>query len=157
MTIIKTSEIPEQLTRSCFRVCLILLYCYMFTFFPSLSTLKPTRSSKRGRFSSEDEERSLSSRSPRRSQRVTTVPQVRGLDQMSWQRKARLTNEGLKFVNLFFSLQKLATVATPDKKTSQKIGLRLRNLLKLPKAHKWCIYEWFYSNIDRWAIYVVLM
>lgn len=38
---------------------------------------------------------------------------------------------------------------TPDKKTSQKIGLRLRNLLKLPKAHKWCIYEWFYSNIDR--------
>lgn len=38
---------------------------------------------------------------------------------------------------------------TPDKKASQKIGLRLRNLLKLPKAHKWCIYEWFYSNIDR--------
>ncbi|KAK3542329.1 hypothetical protein QTP86_022480 [Hemibagrus guttatus] len=79
----------------------------------------PTRSSKRSRFSSEEEERSLSSRSPRRSQRVTTVP------------------------------QKLATVATPDKKASQKIGLRLRNLLKLPKAHKWCIYEWFYSNIDR--------
>ncbi|KAM9435948.1 protein lin-9 homolog [Clarias gariepinus] len=79
----------------------------------------PTRSSKRSRFSSEDEERSVSSRSPRRSQRVTTVP------------------------------QKLASVATPDKKTSQKIGLRLRNLLKLPKAHKWCIYEWFYSNIDR--------
>lgn len=38
---------------------------------------------------------------------------------------------------------------SPDKKASQKIGLRLRNLLKLPKAHKWCIYEWFYSNIDR--------
>uniref|UniRef100_A0A8B9RK26 DIRP domain-containing protein n=1 Tax=Astyanax mexicanus TaxID=7994 RepID=A0A8B9RK26_ASTMX len=57
--------------------------------------------------------------SPRRSQRVTTVP------------------------------QKLANVTTPDKRTSQKIGLRLRNLLKLPKAHKWCIYEWFYSNIDK--------
>lgn len=40
-------------------------------------------------------------------------------------------------------------MVTPDKKASQKIGLRLRNLLKLPKAHKWCIYEWFYSNIDR--------
>uniref|UniRef100_A0A8C7GTT3 Lin-9 DREAM MuvB core complex component n=3 Tax=Oncorhynchus TaxID=8016 RepID=A0A8C7GTT3_ONCKI len=43
---------------------------------------------------------------------------------------------------------KFANVTTPDKKVSQRIGLRLRNLLKLPKAHKWCIYEWFYSNID---------
>ncbi|KAH0513638.1 Protein lin-9-like protein [Microtus ochrogaster] len=40
-------------------------------------------------------------------------------------------------------------MSTPDKKASQKIGFRLRNLLKLPKAHKWCIYEWFYSNIDK--------
>uniref|UniRef100_UPI003AAEC563 protein lin-9 homolog isoform X1 n=1 Tax=Centroberyx gerrardi TaxID=166262 RepID=UPI003AAEC563 len=47
------------------------------------------------------------------------------------------------------SQRKFANVTTPDKKASQKIGLRLRNLLKLPKAHKWCIYEWFYSNIDR--------
>ncbi|XP_024912717.1 protein lin-9 homolog isoform X1 [Cynoglossus semilaevis] len=47
------------------------------------------------------------------------------------------------------SQRKFSTVVTPDKKASQKIGLRLRNLLKLPKAHKWCIYEWFYSNIDR--------
>lgn len=47
------------------------------------------------------------------------------------------------------SFQKFSNVVTPDKKASQKIGLRLRNLLKLPKAHKWCIYEWFYSNIDR--------
>uniref|UniRef100_A0A8C6GAW8 DIRP domain-containing protein n=1 Tax=Mus spicilegus TaxID=10103 RepID=A0A8C6GAW8_MUSSI len=42
-----------------------------------------------------------------------------------------------------------ATMSTPDKKASQKIGFRLRNLLKLPKAHKWCIYVWFYSNIDK--------
>ncbi|KAG9464991.1 hypothetical protein GDO78_019111 [Eleutherodactylus coqui] len=41
------------------------------------------------------------------------------------------------------------TTTTPVKKSSQKIGYRLRNLLKLPKAHKWCIYEWFYSNIDK--------
>lgn len=38
---------------------------------------------------------------------------------------------------------------TPDRKIGQKIGMRLRNLLKLPKAHKWVCYEWFYSNIDR--------
>lgn len=50
---------------------------------------------------------------------------------------------------MLFCLQKFTNVVTPDKKVSQKIGLRLRNLLKLPKAHKWCIYEWFYSNIDR--------
>uniref|UniRef100_A0A3B4FTF1 Lin-9 DREAM MuvB core complex component n=1 Tax=Pundamilia nyererei TaxID=303518 RepID=A0A3B4FTF1_9CICH len=82
----------------------------------------PTRSSKRSRlFRDEDEppQQRLPSRSPRRSQRVTTTP------------------------------QKFSNIVTPDKKASQKIGLRLRNLLKLPKAHKWCIYEWFYSNIDR--------
>lgn len=55
----------------------------------SLLPLKPTRSSKRSRFSSEEEERSLSSRSPRRSQRVTTVPQVRGLDAvLRWREKS---------------------------------------------------------------------
>lgn len=36
-----------------------------------------------------------------------------------------------------------------DKKACQRIGLRLRNLLKLPKAHKFVMYEFFYSNIDR--------
>ncbi|XP_017891404.1 protein lin-9 homolog isoform X2 [Ceratina calcarata] len=39
--------------------------------------------------------------------------------------------------------------ASPDRKIGQKIGMRLRNLLKLPKAHKWVCYEWFYSNIDK--------
>lgn len=36
-----------------------------------------------------------------------------------------------------------------DRKIFQRIGLRLRNLLKLPKAHKWVSYEWFYSYIDK--------
>ncbi|XP_039604160.1 protein lin-9 homolog isoform X2 [Polypterus senegalus] len=85
--------------------------------FSSMET--PTRSSKRSRLFCEEDDRQMNSRSPRRSHRVTVVP------------------------------QKLASTATPDKKVSQRIGLRLRNLLKLPKAHKWCIYEWFYSNIDR--------
>lgn len=37
---------------------------------------------------------------------------------------------------------------SPDRRVGQRIGMRLRNLLKLPKAHKWVCYEWFYSNID---------
>eukprot|EP00061_Rhincodon_typus_P016851 g45279.t1 len=70
---------------------------------------------------SEEEERQLqSTKSPKRNQRFAMHPQKYS-----------------------------AALAMPDKKVAQKIGLRLRNLLKLPKAHKWCIYEWFYSNIDK--------
>lgn len=36
-----------------------------------------------------------------------------------------------------------------DKKMAQKLGMSLRTLLKLPKAHKWVCYEWFYANIDQ--------
>ncbi|KAG4078976.1 hypothetical protein HA402_001631 [Bradysia odoriphaga] len=42
-----------------------------------------------------------------------------------------------------------STVATFDLVRSQRIGLRLRNILKLPKAHKWVGYEFFYSYLDR--------
>ncbi|XP_043915573.1 protein lin-9 homolog [Protopterus annectens] len=80
----------------------------------------PNKSSKRSRLCCEDDDRPLSTRSPKRNQRVGMIPR-------------KMT----------------PTMGTPDKKASQKIGLRLRNLLKLPKAHKWCIYEWFYSNIDK--------
>jgi len=40
-------------------------------------------------------------------------------------------------------------IAGQTPKTAQNISIRLRNLLKLPKAHKWVCYEWFYSNIDK--------
>nr|XP_023662818.1 protein lin-9 homolog isoform X1 [Paramormyrops kingsleyae] len=84
------------------------------------SPMEMPRSSKKSRLVYEEDSRqAVSFLSPRRSQRVTTVP------------------------------QKFASVPAPDKKASQKIGLRLRNLLKLPKAHKWCIYEWFYSDVDK--------
>nr|CAB3263439.1 protein lin-9 homolog [Phallusia mammillata] len=35
-----------------------------------------------------------------------------------------------------------------EKAVARKVGGRLRNLLKLPKAHKMCMYEWFYSHLD---------
>lgn len=43
----------------------------------------------------------------------------------------------------------VAPAVLPDKRVIQKVGIRLRNLLKLPKAHRWVCYEWFYSNIDQ--------
>lgn len=51
-------------------------------------------------------------------------------------------------------IPKRATSPSPainsqDRTMGQQIGKRLRNLLKLPKAHKWVCYEWFYSNIDQ--------
>ena len=39
-------------------------------------------------------------------------------------------------------------LSVADRKVAQSIGVRLRNFLKLPKAHKWVCYEWFYSNLD---------
>lgn len=42
-----------------------------------------------------------------------------------------------------------AVQPVPDKRVAQKVGLKLRNLLKLPKAHRFLCCEWFYSNIDQ--------
>lgn len=36
-----------------------------------------------------------------------------------------------------------------ESKELNKNALRLKTLLKLPKAHKWVIYEWFYGNLDQ--------
>ena len=36
-----------------------------------------------------------------------------------------------------------------DRATVHYNGVRLRNFLKLPQAHKWIYYEWFYANIDQ--------
>lgn len=36
-----------------------------------------------------------------------------------------------------------------EKKIAHRLGLSLRTLLKLPKAHKWVCYEWYYANIDQ--------
>nr|CAG4641559.1 EOG090X03EV [Eurycercus lamellatus] len=42
-----------------------------------------------------------------------------------------------------------ALTAEQEAEDLKKLGVRLRNLLKLPKAHKWVCYEWFYSNLDQ--------
>ena len=40
-------------------------------------------------------------------------------------------------------------LTSPEKKSAATLGVALRNLLKLPKAHKWVCYEFFYSNLDK--------
>ncbi|KAL1460699.1 hypothetical protein WDU94_012653 [Cyamophila willieti] len=39
--------------------------------------------------------------------------------------------------------------SSPDRTLGQRVGMKLRNLLKLPKAYRFVCYEFFYSNIDR--------
>jgi len=41
------------------------------------------------------------------------------------------------------------TLSLLNRHNAQRLGVALRNLLKLPKAHKWVCFEFFYSNIDR--------
>lgn len=43
----------------------------------------------------------------------------------------------------------VVVLPVPDRRVAQKVGLKLRNLLKLPKAHRFLCCEWFYSNIDQ--------
>lgn len=54
-----------------------------------------------------------------------------------------------KVVKTSSTFTEASNMSVIDKKLCQRIGLRLRNLLKLPKAHKFVMYEFFYSNIDR--------
>ncbi len=46
-------------------------------------------------------------------------------------------------------LQSTAGKGSPTKRTAMNLMSKLRNLLKLPKAFKWCYFEWFYSSIDK--------
>ena len=41
-------------------------------------------------------------------------------------------------------------MSTANRLNAQRLGVTLRNLLKLPKAHKWVCFEFFYSNIDKY-------
>merc|ERR1712098_151436 len=40
-------------------------------------------------------------------------------------------------------------ISAGNRINAQRLGVTLRNLLKLPKAHKWVCFEFFYSNIDK--------
>ena len=41
------------------------------------------------------------------------------------------------------------TMSENEIQVTEQVGRRLKNLLKLPKAHKFVMFEWFYSNLDQ--------
>ena len=47
-------------------------------------------------------------------------------------------------------------MSVANRLNAQRLGVTLRNLLKLPKAHKWVCFEFFYSNIDKYAVNPVI-
>jgi len=47
------------------------------------------------------------------------------------------------------TLKRKSTNNNDEKIKINNLANRLRTLLKLPKAHRWVIYEWFYSNLDQ--------
>ncbi|XP_014666074.1 PREDICTED: protein lin-9 homolog [Priapulus caudatus] len=45
-------------------------------------------------------------------------------------------------------LPKPIGLSSPDKRNAMQLGMQIKNLLKLPKAHKWVYHELFYSSLD---------
>ena len=67
--------------------------------------------------------------------------------------KKRISRVGPKSGPIMDDLE----LTSPEKQNAQALGVALRNLLKLPKAHKWVCYEFFYSNIDKYDLFVVFL
>ncbi|CAG2164811.1 unnamed protein product [Oppiella nova] len=105
---------------------------------PSRRAGHPMRARKRNRLIyNEDEETQFTARPP---------PQTPSIGQPLQRKSQRLATTGP-------TTHSSPAVGRPlgplDKKVAQRVGLRLRTLLKLPKAHKWVCFEWFYANIDQ--------
>jgi hypothetical protein len=101
---------------------------------PSKRAGHPIRARKRNRLIYNDSEETqfsgrsanISNQMPRKSQRIATA--------VATAHSAQTTR---------------GQTGVLDKKVAQRVGMRLRTLLKLPKAHKWVCFEWFYANIDQ--------
>ncbi|CAH0397544.1 unnamed protein product [Chilo suppressalis] len=83
--------------------------------------------------------------SPKRTPRIT----ARTPNKTSSAKKQKSPSKVQRNVDKYDDKSENITTQSPDRKSGQRIGMRLRNLLKLPKAHKWVCFEYFYSNIDK--------
>lgn len=102
------------------------------------SSKYPQRNRKRNRFIFQDEEDNLTPGSAGFFQRMSSPSKRKFANVQS--------GHGSGQVNKPSNLNELGQL---DRKVAHKVGLSLRTLLKLPKAHKWVCYEWFYANIDQ--------
>lgn len=109
----------------------------------------PARIRKKNRFIFVDD--FVNTSPPRQSPKRTPKPARTPIKSSSKKQKSPSKAQRYNNINEKLSDDKMESTVSqsPDRKTGQKIGTRLRNLLKLPKAHKWVCFEYFYSNIDK--------
>ncbi|XP_058948836.2 protein lin-9 homolog isoform X1 [Pocillopora verrucosa] len=67
----------------------------------------------------------------------------RGTDEGEYSLSSPRTRRMTKAASLLFGN------GSTDKKLAKASFAKLQNLLKLPKAARWCYFEWFYSSLDR--------
>lgn len=101
------------------------------------SSKYPQRNRKRNRFIFQDEEDDLKPGSAGFFQRISSPSKRKYSSQ-----PGHATGQTNKPSNL-------NELGQLDRKVASRVGYSLRTLLKLPKAHKWVCYEWFYANIDQ--------
>lgn len=111
---------------------------------PLMLSERPTRNRKRNsRFFNDDEDTNWVSRSPRKkppAQTPRTVKVETTKDKISGPIPPAGPQVRTK--------QRLSALKGPDRGGVSAACGKLKNFLKLPKAHKWVVYEFFYSNID---------
>ncbi|KAK7098307.1 hypothetical protein V1264_002636 [Littorina saxatilis] len=104
---------------------------------------------KNQRFYNDDEETDYSPiRSPKKQAKVTHTPTSKRSATTTASTSSTPDRDPWKGFPAGPGTPGRGAAATPDRRMAHAIGVRLRNLLKLPKAHKWVCYEFFYSNLD---------
>ncbi|KAI5634348.1 DIRP domain-containing protein [Phthorimaea operculella] len=108
----------------------------------------PARIRKKNRFIFVDD--FVNTSPPRQSPKQRTPKQaVRTPNRPLSAKKQKTPSKVQKNIDRDDDKSEIVDIQSPDRKSGQRIGMRLRNLLKLPKAHKWVCFEYFYSNIDK--------
>ncbi|KAJ2950484.1 hypothetical protein O0L34_g8728 [Tuta absoluta] len=107
----------------------------------------PARIRKKNRFIFVDD--FVNSSPPRQSPKRTPKQAARTPNRSLSTKKQKSPSKVQRNIDRDDDKSEIVDIQSPDRKSGQRIGMRLRNLLKLPKAHKWVCFEYFYSNIDK--------
>uniref|UniRef100_A0A1E1WKP7 DIRP domain-containing protein n=1 Tax=Pectinophora gossypiella TaxID=13191 RepID=A0A1E1WKP7_PECGO len=107
----------------------------------------PARIRKKNRFIFVDD--FVNTSPPRQSPKRTPKMITKTPNKQSSAKKQKSPSKVQRNIDKYEDKSENVANQSPDRKSGQRIGMRLRNLLKLPKAHKWVCFEYFYSNIDK--------